>query len=226
MKFAGFTIGLALAWLFAAQAQAQFSGSRAGGSVLAQDPLGKETNAAGTLNFNERFIRGNRRPGAFIGGDSRSRRGFIGTQQGGQAGRSRPAISGTRLSTAPDANRTGTRAGQSRSDPYAPRLSVAFDVTRPSDQAVAQGLTRQLLASPEFHSTDRIGVSVEGAIATLRGEVASERDRSLAESLVLFEPGIDSVRNELKVRSPSKSPAEYLPAPAPTAPKPAAGGSR
>jgi hypothetical protein len=70
-------------------------------------------------------------------------------------------------------------------------------------------------------------VSVEGATATLRGEVASERDRTLAERLVLFEPGIDSVRNELKVRSPSKGPAEYLPPPpSPTNPKPAASGSR
>jgi hypothetical protein len=213
MKLAAGTIGLmVVVWLSAGQeTQGQAFGSRAGGSVLAQDPLGKETNGAGTLNFNERFIRGNRRPGSFIGGDSRSRRGFVGSQQGGQAGRSQPAITGTHASTAADANRTGARAGQSRSDPYEPRLSVAFDVTRPSEQAIAQGLARLLEASPEFHSTGRIGVSVEGAIATLRGEVASERDRILAERLVLFEPGIDSVRNELKVRSPSKGPAEYLP---------------
>jgi hypothetical protein len=88
---------------------------------------------------------------------------------------------------------------------------VAFDVTRPPEEAVAQNLTHLLQVSPELRSNSRIDVSVAGRVATLRGEVASERDRSLAEKLVLFEPGIDSVKNELKVRPPSRSPAEYLP---------------
>jgi hypothetical protein len=96
---------------------------------------------------------------------------------------------------------------------YEPRLSIAFDVTRPTEEVVAQNLVQLLAASPGFQSAVRIEVSVAGAIATLRGEVASERDRSLAERLILFEPGIDSVRNELKVTRPSQAPGEYLPSP-------------
>jgi hypothetical protein len=162
------------------------------------------------LNFNERFIRGNRRAGSFVGGDSKDRRGFVGSQQG-QAGRVRPTVARPRMSVAPDANRTAASTGRSRSGVYEPRLSVAFDVARPPEEAVAQDLTRLLQSSPAFQSTSRIEVSVADGIATLRGEVASERDRSLAERLVLFEPGIDSVQNELKVRPASRSPADYLP---------------
>jgi hypothetical protein len=214
-------------WLFAAQADAQMFGSRSLGGGLSASSQGTDVGGVGTLNFNERFIRGNRRAGSFIGGDSRDRRGFVGSLQGGQAGRSRPTINRPRLSLAPDANRTAPPAGRSLSGVYEPRLSVAFDVTRPSEEAVAQDVTRLLQASPEFQWTSRIEVSVAGRVATLRGEVASERDRALAERLVLFEPGIDSVRNELKVKSPSRAPGEYVPPGAfPPEQKPRQSGSR
>jgi hypothetical protein len=224
MRHAAFNLGLmVVVWLLAEQGvQAQMFNQRSGKSVLAQDPLGTSdggaggtTGGVGTLNFNERFIRGNRRAGSFVGGDSRDRKGFVGSQQGGQTGRVRPVVT-TPRGSAPDANRTGSAAGRTRSGVYEPRLSIAFDVTRPAEEAIAQNLARLLAASPGFPSTSRIEVSVEDATATLRGEVASERDRTLAERLILFEPGIDSVRNELKVTSRPQAPGEYLP-PLPTA---------
>ena len=213
--------------------EAQMFSRRSGSSVLSQDPLGTSgggsgsaTGGVGTLNFNERFIRGNRRSDSFVGGDARDRRGFVGSQQGGQTGRVRPVVIMPR-SSAPDANRTASAAGRTRSGVYEPRLSIAFDVTRPTEEAVAQNLVHLLMASPGFQSGGRIEVSVAGATATLRGEVASERDRSLAERLILFEPGIDSVRNELKVARLPQAPGEYLPPqPAPKDPKKPATGSR
>jgi hypothetical protein len=205
----GFVIALCL---FAAQAQAQMFGSRSfGGGGLGGSSQGSDVGGVGTLNFNERFIRGNRRAGTFVGGDSKDRRGFVGSQQGGQTGRARPAISELRSHLAPDANRTGPRTGRTTSGVYEPRLSVAFEVNPPPEEAVAQNLTHLLQVSSELRSNSRIEASVAGRVATLRGEVVSERDRSLAERLVLFEPGIDSVKNELKVRPPSRPPAEYLP---------------
>lgn len=232
MRHAPYALGLAVvAWLLLGSgAQAQMFGSR-GGSVLAQDPLktnqgssASATGGVGTLNFNERFIRGNRRTGNFVGGDSRDRRGFVGSQQGGQTTRSRPVIT-TPRSAAPDANRTASAARRGRSGMYDPRLSIAFEVTRPTEEEVAESLARLLTASPGFQSANRFEVSVEGGIATLQGEVASERDRTLAERLILFEPGIDSVRNELKVKRPPQIPDGPRPSlPAPKTPqKPAAG---
>jgi len=235
MRHTFWSLGLTfVAWALAvADVQAQMFGSRSG-SVLAQDPLktnqGGSTSATGgvgTLNFNERFIRGNRRAGNFVGGDSRDRRGFVGSQQGGQTTRSRPVITVPR-STAPDANRTASAARRARSGMYEPRLSIAFDVTRPTEEATAEDLAHLLSASPGFQSSNRFEVSVEGGIATLRGEVASERDRTLAERLVLFEPGIDSVQNELKVTRLPPIPAAPRPSsPTPKSrPNPAAGPHR
>jgi hypothetical protein len=212
MKPAPLCIGLTSViafWLFAVRAPAQMFGTRPGGGGLGQSAA-KESTGVGTVNFNERFIRGNRRPGTFVGGDAKERKGFVGSLQGGQAGRSLPAISAIH-SSAPDANRTAALRGRSRSSPYEPRLSVAFDVTPPPDLAVARDLNHLLTISPEFHSTGPIAVSVEGGIAILRGEVASERDRALAERLILFEPGIDSVRNELTVQGRRQGSSGYLP---------------
>ncbi len=220
MRHVSWCLGLTcVAWALAgADVQAQMFGSRSG-SVLAQDPLRTSqggsagaTGGVGTLNFNERFIRGNRRAGNFVGTDSRDRRGFVGSQQGGQTTRSRPVIT-TPRSAAPDANRTASAARRGRSDVYDPRLSIAFDVIRPSEAEVAESLARLLSSSPGFQSSNRFEVSVEGGIATLRGEVASERDRTLAERLILFEPGIDSVQNELKVNRLPPIPAEPRPSP-------------
>ncbi len=215
MKFVPFIVGLALVVLMATpQAHAQMFGSRAGGGSLGQGAA-KESTGVGTVNFSERFIRGNRRPNAFVGRDLQEGGGFVGREQGGQTRRVQTSIAPIVGSTAPDANRTGSMPRHSRSEPYEPRLSLAFDLTRPPEEAVAQDLTDLLMACPHFQSTSRIVVSVEGATATLRGAVASERDRTLAESLILFEPGIDSVRNELKVLNRPMPPAEYLPTPRP-----------
>jgi len=235
MRHLALGFGLMVAvWLLAEQgAEAQSFSRRSGTSVLAKDPLGTSdagsssaTGGVGTLNFNERFIRGNRRTGSFVGGDSRDRKGFVGSWQSEQTGRVRPVVI-TPRSSAPDANRTASAARRTRSGMYEPRLSVAFDVTRPTEEAVAQNLVRLLAASSAFPPTSRIEVSVADATATLRGEVASERDRTLAERLILFEPGIDSVRNELKVKRPLQAPGEYLPPlPAPKDQKKSATGPR
>ena len=206
-----------LTWLLTVESlQAQMFGSRPAGGILSNNALGTSdmsnpTGGVGTVKFNERFIRGNRRAGDIVGRDTRDRKGFVGAQQVGQSGRARPAVTG-RILAAPDANRSGSRAGAGSSLPSEPRLSVAFTVTPPTGEELATALARQLQASPGFQATSRIEVSVEDGIATLRGEVASARDRTLAEQFALFEPGIDSVRNELKLKPPPPSPQPYLPA--------------
>jgi osmotically-inducible protein OsmY len=58
----------------------------------------------------------------------------------------------------------------------------------------------QLSATETLNLPVPMEVSVQGATATLRGVVASARDREMAELLVRFEPGISTVRNELTVQ--------------------------
>lgn len=61
-------------------------------------------------------------------------------------------------------------------------------------------LTGRLEKALPGGSSNRIAVSVAGDAAIVRGAVASERDRKLAELMLLFEPGIDRVQNLLEVR--------------------------
>ncbi len=193
-----FGVAVLVACVLTTEAEGQMFGSRSLGGGLTASNQGSDVGGVGTLNFNERFIRGNRRAGAFVGTDSRDRRNFVGAQQL-HTGRVRPTITRARPSTAPDANRIPPPSSVSRSGVYEPRLSVAFDVTPPPAEAVAEDLAHLLRSAPSLDAS-QIEVLVEGRAATLRGEVASERDRLLAERLILFEPGIDSVRNELKVK--------------------------
>jgi hypothetical protein len=72
-------------------------------------------------------------------------------------------------------------------------------------------LTVRLEKALPGSSTNRFAVSVAGTEATVRGAVASARDRKLAELMLLFEPGIDRVQNLLEVR-PGDEP-EALPSP-------------
>lgn len=54
-------------------------------------------------------------------------------------------------------------------------------------------------------ATSPIRITMDGAIAVLTGEVASEQDRELAAGVALLEPEVESVRNELTVRDSSPS---------------------
>jgi hypothetical protein len=62
-----------------------------------------------------------------------------------------------------------------------------------------------------------IEATLEGTTAVLRGRVATEADRQLAEGLARLEPGVGAVRNELVVGSAAASTAT-LPAPAGSTP--------
>jgi hypothetical protein len=58
-------------------------------------------------------------------------------------------------------------------------------------------------------------VTLEGRTAVLRGKVATEDDRELAEALALMEPDVLDVRNELQVDSSGTTAEELLPPPVP-----------
>lgn len=76
-------------------------------------------------------------------------------------------------------------------------------------------LTGRLEKALPGGSSNRIAVSVAGSAAIVRGAVASERDRKLAELMLMFEPGIDRVQNLLEVR-PADEPKPLPTPPAPT----------
>ena len=181
---------------------------------------GSNNQAGPAVTGGERFVRGNRRTNDFVGADSMEQQSFIGMQQGRTEGRIASAISALRIRSDVNANRGKTAAERSRTEMYEPRLTIGFDFTPPPAQSIAAELTRQLESTSVLRKMGRIEVSVQGRTATLRGEVASERERTVAELVALFEPGISQVQNDLTVKSPPLDP----PAPHPGEGGPSSGG--
>jgi osmotically-inducible protein OsmY len=46
-----------------------------------------------------------------------------------------------------------------------------------------------------------IDASIDSGVVTLRGSVATESDKRIVERVLMLEPGVDSVKNEIVVRS-------------------------
>ena len=95
--------------------------------------------------------------------------------------------------------------GGSLTGRYSPRLKINFTEfplrslaltnrahTGTQAETVAQRIQSRL-GVPEIH------LVVQNRTATVSGTVMTERQRSLAESMLRFEPGIDTVRNEITV---------------------------
>ncbi len=99
----------------------------------------------------------------------------------------------------------GRRSQTASSADECPAAEIDFEFAPQVPTAVSDRLARRLQAASPRAGTSRIEVSVAGDVAILRGEVASARDRKLAELLVGFEPGIAAVKNQLVVR-PADSP--------------------
>jgi hypothetical protein len=65
----------------------------------------------------------------------------------------------------------------------------------------------RLARIPQLKERGSVQVAMEGQVAILRGEVASQHDRDLVGRVVLLEPGVADVRNELQVAPANQSPA-------------------
>lgn len=171
---------------------------------------------AGLLSGNERFM--NRQPGTFVGGDASSVQGVLsgmyaspisqGQQNRFQTMRTQPVRQPRQQSM------TGGVTGPQF------RAALAPDIAHPSidTDAIGPAVLKRMRSSPYGVKTQSpLEIAVVGQTATLRGEVASERDRLLAEQLVRLEPGVWQIKNELVVNPAAAAKAE-TPAPPPAAP--------
>jgi hypothetical protein len=66
------------------------------------------------------------------------------------------------------------------------------------DESLQQEVLVALEAKPKLDS-GRLSVSVTNGVVTLRGKVRSEKDRKLAEDTASACPGIERVKNQLRV---------------------------
>ena len=177
---------VALVWM-AQSSHAQLFGSRSLGR-----PLSGRSGAGARVPQNARFLRGNRSPGAFVGSadstattDPRART---------------PTVPRRPASTRVRRNPNPALPKLQKNTPYYPQLSVAFRFNARSGKQQAGLLEARL--SRLFAGTigNRFEVSVAGRKATLRGVVASARDRDLAEIVARFAPGISDVENQLSIQ--------------------------
>lgn len=91
-------------------------------------------------------------------------------------------------------------------------LKLGFTPTPVASSTFTAQTTARLQKLPALKNQRGVNVAMEGSTVVLRGEVASEADRELAEGLMMLEPEVSAVRNELVVRSAPPAP-EALPAP-------------
>ena len=189
------------------------------------DAPGAASDDVGEITGDERFLRDARDASDFVGADSREG-GFVGGQSAAD-GEIRSAIESARdlvqEAVDPAINRVQT-VPQLQTGMYAPRLRLGFTPTTLPAPVLETSMVRRLSTSSAIRSTTPLEVSMAGRTARLRGTVGSEHEKRLAGLMLLFEPGISKVENELAVATPeSNSPIEpqsesapaELPAPAP-----------
>lgn len=179
--------------------------SSSGSQLGASGGLGAST--TGQIQGNERFVRGSRQPGEFVGGGDTvaGSGGFVGSQAAGA--RATGGQSNRGLSSL--ANRGGNQPNQpSRSsrDDVRARVRLGFTVVRPAATDVVPRLHLQLEKIIRPRASSPIQIQVEKGTAILRGAVASAHDRVIAERLVLLEGGIWQVKNELTVSEAENPP--------------------
>ena len=82
-------------------------------------------------------------------------------------------------------------------------LRVAFGYTRTTPEKIRTTLAGRLQKSQRIRTLSAVQVHLENGTATLRGVVATDHDRALAERLTRLEAGIWRVKNELTVAPPA-----------------------
>lgn len=175
-----------------------FTNAAPGAGPIGANGISVGTNPGGGISQNGRFVRGNRQRGDFVGSNRTDLKGFVGAGQAVGTGNAPSATSSLRLET------SGQRVN--RPLPPLPKKSMYYPKLVLDQSDSARG---EVIRSPEFQGEvqDRlrrsgypqVAVQWNAGVAVLSGQVATEREREMAETLLGFEPGISEIRNELQV---------------------------
>jgi len=187
--------------------QQQFGGGQA---VLSRTLQNQGT---GGLAGGQRFMRQNR-AGQFVGSDVGDVAASLRTLGGNQT-----ALAGLNALTqqlrgnqgrqqrSVQPNQANGVGGRGQQPVFRVSREVAFDVRPATGPAVlSERLTQLVQRSRTVQAEGLIEVQVRGRTAILRGSVATDRSRELAARLVLLEPGVDQVDNQLQVAVAEPSP--------------------
>jgi hypothetical protein len=78
-------------------------------------------------------------------------------------------------------------------------MRLGFRYARPNVQAVSQRVQGRWVRLPVSDSIKGVSMNFENGVATLTGKVATAEEKRMAEKLILLEPGVSSVQNQLEV---------------------------
>jgi len=152
-------------------------------------------------------LRATREPGQLVGGDVQG------------VGNMRDQTDGAGPAAQPATSRFGGRGGANQFNQFNQmfntgmmnsmlnqrqqlRMPMTLGFTprsMPSAADVGNRVQTRLTKIPQLRKFGRMTVEMDGRVAVLRGAVTSEDERDLVARVVLLEPGISDVRNELQV---------------------------
>ena len=198
------------------QSLASGAGSNSGSGTTAAQPnvaMGAQNvAAAASANTRQQTV------GSFVGADAADTQNFLSRQNtAGAAGTSgRGGINGMNglaqlqnLFSQNQQNFNGQNQAQTM-----PQIRVSLRLgfrPQPLSATRMQSFQTRLTKLPAMRFVGSPEVLMEGRTAVLRGKVASEDDRELAEALAKMEPDVLEVRNELVVVDSPETSAETLP---------------
>ena len=78
-------------------------------------------------------------------------------------------------------------------------LDMGSDLSVSANPQLGSIVMDRLAKSMRLSPGSPVAVKVQGDTAVLQGVVATQHDRALAEQLILLEPGVARVTNELRV---------------------------
>ncbi len=221
--------------------KSSFSGASSQlGSMGSQSGLGTSGFGATTgsqMGFNQNATTGvggqARRAGDFVGATTQqlTGQGFVGAAQAagntgmgqtgaqGQYGRigSMNTLGAGQFGTQQAAGQFGAQQGRTAASNIRVSLRLGFDAPTKDASLVSSRLATRLTGLPALHWLTPCQVEIRGRTAFLRGSVATQHDRDLAERVVLLEAAIDRVENQIVVsdtgKKPPERPTKPLPAP-------------
>lgn len=152
--------------------------------------------------MSQRYL--NRQSGQFVGADSRDTRsgmlgGLTNASSGGYSSYGSTGYGGS--TTRSGSYRRGSSSGYgagSNGGQVTLGLDMGPDLKPPANPQLSL-LAERLTKAMRLPAGAPVQLSVRGDTVVLRGLVATEHDRALAEQVLLLEPGVARVANELHI---------------------------
>ena len=173
-------------------------GISGGGGTFSGTPgnlVEQAQSGAGEVQGGERFTRDGRDAASFVGADSADTSNFFGQTQGfGNSGLEQFL----NLAARRDFQNQGGTAGGSVT-PLRPALSLGFAPPTTTPTVFNVRVNQRLAKLPNLEILEPVSIDLTNRTAIIRGRVATEHDRTLIAQLLMLEPGVSSVSNELAV---------------------------